>query len=167
MSDSPTVTGSDECQIPIPVASEENVVRAVWSQHLDGKSLKKGFFKQEGTSVMRHTYMGTEVCRARGRAIVPGNAEVRYKGLAIIRVAKFRTVGSDVIDSRAIYCGHAHVSHGLAPQGEPGEPLFDEPSSMMNLDDRLRELKKATQVLLDPDPLNENWTGSLVEPLPD
>jgi hypothetical protein len=155
------------CEIPVPVASEENVVRAVWSQHLDGDSLKKNFFKAERTSVMRHTYMGTEACRARGRAIVPGNPGVRYKGLAIIRVIKFRTVGSDVIDSREIYCGHAHITHGqtLPQQTEPGEPLFDDPSMLMSLDDRLRELKRATRLFLDPNPASDNWTGPLVEPL--
>jgi hypothetical protein len=154
------------CEIPIPVASEENVVRAVWSQHLDGNSLKKNFLKQEGASVMRHTHMGTEACRAKARAIVPGNPSVRYKGLAIIRVSAFRTNGSDVIDSREIYCGHAHVTHGeqLPQQAEPGEPL-DDPNLLMNLDDRLRELKRATKLFLDPDPGHDSWTGPLVEPL--
>ncbi len=155
------------CEIPIPVDSGENIVRAVWSQHLDGNSLKKNFFKAEGTSVMRHTYMGTEACRTRGRAILPGNPSLRYKGLAIIRVGVFRAVGSDVIDSREQFCGHAHVTHGPAipQQVEPGEPLFDDPSLLMNLDERLRELKTATRVFLDPDPANDNWTGPLVEPL--
>jgi len=158
------------CDIPLEVASEENVVRAVWSQHLDGSSLKKGFFKAEGASVMRHTYLGTEDCRVRGRAIQPGNPSVRYKGLAIIRVSKFRVVGSDVIDSREVFCGHAHVTHGqvLSGQtGEPGEPQFDDPSLLMSLDERLRELKKAAKLYLDPDPAHENWTGPPVEPTAD
>jgi hypothetical protein len=157
------------CDIPISVASEENVVRAVWSQHLDGNSLRKSLFKNEGTSVMRHTYMGTEACRAKARTIVPRNLALHYKGLAIIQVRKFRAVGSDIVDSRVEYCGHAHVTHGLAlpQQIEPGEPLFDDPNLLMGLDDKLRELKKATRFFLDPDPANDNWTGPVVEPIAD
>jgi hypothetical protein len=154
------------CDIPIPVASEEAVVRAVWGQHLNGNSLKKDIFKAEGTSVMRHTHMGTEACRTRAKAIVPGNTSLRYRGLAITRVEKFRSVGSDIIDSRHIYCGHAHVTHPpIVPQeAEPGEPLFDDPRQLLTLDERLKELKKSTRLFLDPNPANENWTGPLVEP---
>jgi hypothetical protein len=154
------------CDIPIPVASEENIVRAVFSQHLDGNSLKKNFFRDEGTSVMRHTYMGTDQCRAKAKQIVPGNANVRYKGLAITRVSAFRENGSDIIDSRGIYCGHAHVTHmQQLQQAEPGEPVED-PNQLMNLDERLRALKKATRVCLEADPSDPNWTGPQVEPLP-
>src|SRR6202142_1172304 len=155
------------CDIPIPVSSEENVVRAVWSHHLSGNSLRKNFFRSEGTSVMRHSYMGTEACRARGRSIQQGAPGLQYRGLAIIRVGKFREVNSDVIDSREQFCGHAHVTHGQAlsvQAGEPGEPLFDDPTLLMSLDDRLTTLKKATQFFPDPDPTHDNWTGPVLEP---
>jgi|SRR5208283_906969 len=159
------IPAEPDCNIPVPVASEENVVRAVWSQHLDGKSLKKSFFKTERASVMRHTYMGTEACRVQAKAIVPGNPSLRYKGLAITRVEKFRAVGSDIVDSREIYCGHAHVEHGQIAyeQAEPGEPRTG-PEALMMLDERLRKLKEATRWFPDLDPASEHWSGPPVEP---
>jgi hypothetical protein len=161
------IPAESDCKIPVSVASEENVVRAVWSHHLDGNSLKKGFLRSERTSVMRHTYMGTEECRSRGRSIPHGNPGVRYKGLAIIRVGRIRQVGSDVLDSREQFCGHAHISHGPALAGqaaEPGEPLFDDPNLLMTLDERLKELKKATRYFPDPNPSHNNWTGEVLQP---
>jgi hypothetical protein len=146
------------CSIPVAVADHENVVRAIFSNHVEKKSLRKNAFfePRDDVSVMRHSYMGSDECKKQALKIRPGNSGVKYKGLAIIGVKAVRDAKSQVTDSRTVYCGHAHISHGIHVP-PPDDPLYAQ--QKLELDDRLRELKDLARYEPDPDPAAENWTG--------
>jgi hypothetical protein len=151
------------CDIPIPIDGWESIARAILSIHLDDKGkLKTNTFRpkpgKQDVSVMRHSYMGSDACKAKAKGIRSSSARVEYKGLAVIGALQIRKAGSEVTDSREgedHYCGHADLSHGIAnpPPGEPDDPMLIE---------KLRALKKAAQFCLDPDPSNERWTGAQI-----
>jgi hypothetical protein len=149
------------CDIPVPVADEERVVRAVFSNHLKKNRLSEYLFHPgsgpDEVSVMRSSYLAADECKARALQIKPANPAVRFKGMAVIAVSAVRAVGSQVTDSRQIYCGHAHVSHGL-PLPPEGDPLLS--VLKIRLDERLQLLREQAQFFPDPDPTNNAWTGA-------
>jgi|GEM_PF-1970099 hypothetical protein len=149
------------CDIPIEIANEEKIVRAIFSSQVDKKTLRKNAFFEphDDVSVMRHTHMGSDECKRRALQITPGNPNIKYKGLAVIEAKAIRDSNSQVTDSRIVYCGHAHISHGI--QVPPADdPLYAQ--QKLELDDRLRELKKLARYIPDPDPAAETWTGEAV-----
>jgi hypothetical protein len=148
------------CDIPVHVADEEQVVRAIFSNHLKNKStLEKNVFyeRNDDLSVMRHTHLGSDQCKKHALEVKPRNPQITYKGFAVIGVKVVREVGSQVTDSRdGNYCGHASLSHGIAlPPAD--DPLFAE--QKLALDDRLRKLKTLARFVPDKDPSAEAWTG--------
>lgn len=146
------------CDIPVPVADEENVVRAIFSSHVDKKALRKNAFYEihDDVSVMRHSYLGSDQCKKHALAIKPGNASIKYKGLAVIGVKAVRDAHSQVTDSREVYCGHAHISHGIEVP-PANDPLFAQ--QKLELDERLRKIKSLARFVLDPEPSLETWSG--------
>lgn len=149
------------CEIPIPVDDGERVVRAVFSNHLDKKNLRKDIFndRRDQVSVMRHSYLGTDECKKRALEVKPGDPNIKYKGLAVIKVGAVREVNSDVNDSRVVYCGHAHISHGIAVL-PADDPLAAQ--QKFALDERLRALKSLARYIPDPDPTTDTWTGEAI-----
>jgi hypothetical protein len=150
------------CDIPEAVGDPEKVVRAVFSNHLKKNKLQKVIFQPspgtDDVSVMRHAYLGSDACKAAAlEKIQQGNPNLKYKGFVVIIVAAVRSTGSDVIDSRVEFCGHAHISHGFQVPPE-GEPLHAE--LKIKLDDRIRELKELAHFVADPDPASATWTGA-------
>jgi hypothetical protein len=147
------------CDIPLDVADGENVVRAVFSNHVDNKTLRKNAFyeRYDDVSVMRHSYLGSDQCKKHALEVKPGNASIKYKGLAVIGVKAVRDVNSQVTDSRdGNFCGHAHISHGIElPPAD--DPLFS--GKKLELDERLRKLKSLARFVPDPEPSLESWTG--------
>jgi hypothetical protein len=146
------------CDIPLEVTDEENVVRAVFSNHLEGKKLRKTVFfdRRDEASVMRHSHQGSDECKKKALRVVPGDPKLKYKGLAVINVGSVRKARSEVFDSRAVYCGHAHISHGIAVP-PAGDPLMAE--QKFQLDERLRTLKDLAQYYPDDDSTAATWTG--------
>lgn len=146
------------CDIPLEVANEENVVRAIFSSHVDKKTLRKNAFYElhDDVSVMRHSHLGSDQCKKHALQVTPGNSEIKYKGLAIIGVKAVRDAKSQVSDSREVYCGHAHISHGI-PIPPADDPLYAQ--QKLELDDRLRALKKLARYVPDPEPEAEGWNG--------
>ncbi len=108
---------------------------------------------------MRHDYLGSDACKARALAVKPRMADIVYKGFAVLVVRDVRDTGSEVIDSREEFCGHAHIAHGL-PLIPEGDPLHAE--AKVRLDERLRQLKDRSRTLIDPDPTREDWSGEAV-----
>src|SRR5258708_2113604 len=146
------------CDIPVPVADEENVVRAIFSSHVDKNKLRKNAFYEihDDVSVMRHSRLGSDQCKKHALEIKPGNAGIKYKGLAVIGVKAVRDAKSQVSDSREVFCGHAHISHGI--QVPPADdPLFAQ--QKLELDERLRKLKSLARFVPDPNPSLETWSG--------
>ena len=147
------------CDIPLDVADGENVVRAIFSNHVDNKTLRKNAFyeRNDDVSVMRHTYIGSDQCKKHALEVKPGNANIKYKGLAVIGVRVVRDANSQVTDSReGNFCGHAHISHEIeVPPAD--DPLFAQ--QKLELDERLRALKKAARYVADPNPESDGWSG--------
>lgn len=148
------------CDIPVPVANEETLVRALRECHVNRKGkLKENVFRSpaglDEVSVMRHTYMSSDACKAKGKEIAAGNPNNAYVGFAAISAASIRSLHSEVTDSRQEFCGHADISHGVVvPEGEPLTPE-------LNL--RLRDLKDRAKLLMDPAPADDSWTGEGIE----
>jgi hypothetical protein len=141
------------------VANEETVVRALRECHVRKGKLRDNVFRPvagtDEVSVMRHTYMESDSCKAKAKEIAIGDPNNPYVGFAAITVEFVRTVGSEVNDSREEFCGHAHISHGIVlPADEPPDPT---------LSLRIRALNGKARLLLDPTPDIETWTGGQIE----
>jgi hypothetical protein len=151
------------CEIPVAIADGEKIVRAIIHPfHVDRKKqrLKKDAFKsRSGTdevSVIRGTYKDADFCKAKGREVGVASARGEYVGLAVLLARQIRDANSEVRDSRNVYCGHAHISHGIvAPP--PNEPL--PPDQRLALDKKLETLRNAAAFHADPDPERDGWSG--------
>jgi hypothetical protein len=151
------------CDIPIEIAEEEKIVRAIMSGHLNknGTRLTPRAFRSrpavDEVSVIRHTYKGSDFCKAKGREVAAKAGVQQFRGLAVLLASQIRKVGSGVNDSREEFCGHAHISHGIL-QPPPNEP----PSAreILELDKKLGMLRDAALYCPDPDPESEGWTGA-------
>jgi hypothetical protein len=147
------------CDIPVPVANEETVVRALRECHVRKGKLRDNVFRSpagvDEVSVMRHTHMSSDSCKSKAKEIAAADVHNPYVGFAAISVASVRNVGSEVTDSRQEFCGHADISHGVVvPKEEPLKP---------ELSLRLRDLKDKAKLLMDPAPENDAWTGEAIE----
>src|SRR5579871_6203614 len=91
------------CDIPIEIANEEKIVRAIFSSQVDKKTLRKNAFFEphDDVSVMRHTHMGSDECKRRALQITPGNPNIKYKGLAVIEAKAIRDSNSQVTESKS------------------------------------------------------------------
>jgi hypothetical protein len=146
------------CDIPVAVANAETVVRALRECHIRRGKLRDNVFRPmantDQLSVMRHTHMGSDACKKIAKEISRTDPSNPYVGLAAIGVGTVRELGSEVTDSREVYCGHADISHGfVVPAGEPLEPA--QSLHIRNLTDRAR-------LLLDPAPAATAWTGEQI-----
>lgn len=149
------------CEIPVAIADDEKIVRAiVYPFHVDRKKkkLKAAAFKSKpGTdevSVVRATFKGADFCKAKGREIAASSTKGEYVGLAVLLVCQVHDAGSEVHDSRNVYCGHAHISHGIiAPP--PNEPL--PPDQQLALDKKLEMLRDGAEFHADPNPAEDGW----------
>ena len=150
------------CQIPIEIDGAETIVRAIKSpSHVDkNHNLKAAAFRSrpgtDDVSVIRHTYMGSDFCKAKGKSTA-SPASV-YFGLASIKADAIRSTGSTVEDSRQEFFGHAHISHGLILP--PNEPLNSGDSLV--LQERCKALRSKATLHRDPDPNLEHWTGAVI-----
>jgi hypothetical protein len=147
------------CDIPVVVANEETIVRALRECHVRKGKLRDNVFRSavgiDEVSVMRHTYMQSDSCKTKAKEIASGDPNNPYVGFAAITVESVRSLASEVTDSREEFCGHAHISHGMVvPADEPPDPA---------LSLRIRALNGKARLLLDPTPDTETWTGEQIE----
>lgn len=154
------------CDIPVAIANRETLVRALRECHVRKGKLRENVFRApSGTdevSVMRHTYMKSDSCKAKAREIASGDPNNPYVGIAALTAESVRGCGSEVTDSRKWFCGHAHISHGVVvPANEPLDPEIN-----LRISARIKALKDATSLLLDPEPDAGTWTGAEIEILP-
>ena len=145
------------CEIPIPIADSEKIVRAIVQGCVNkaNTALKPRAFRSrpgaDEVSVVRHDYKGSDFCKNNGRT---GRSD--YVGLAVLLADQIRKAGSEVIDSREEFCGHAHIAHGIiAPP--PHEPLSAQEN--LALDKKVAALQSAARYHPDPDVSAEGWTG--------
>jgi hypothetical protein len=157
----------DGVEIPVDVAHEETIVRiSFYPQTLEKNSagttfkLKKNIFRsppgEDEVSVIRRTYVSDQFCKDKAKDIelsglCRGEGRKEFQGFTIITALKIRELGSQIVDSRSEYVGHAHISHGFVVQRD--EPLPPQ------LNERLDALKKAAKYIADPLPRKWGWTG--------
>jgi hypothetical protein len=150
------------CDIPIEIADQEKIVRAVMSGHLnkDGTRLKPRAFQSrrgaDEVSVIRHSYKDSDFCKAKGREVAAQSGVQQYAGLAVLTAAQIKDAGSEVHDSREEYCGHAHISHGCV-QPPPNEPL--PAREALELEKKLAKLRDSAAYYPDPSPEVVGWSG--------
>lgn len=152
------------CDIPVDVADNEKIVRAViYPFHFDRRKnrLKKDLFKskpgKDEVSVIRGTYKDASFCKAKGREVAAASDIGKCVGLAVLLAYQIRKTRSEVHDSRNEYCGHAHISHGVVA-APPNEPL--PPDQQLALDEKLDSLIRDAVFRVDPDQQAAGWTGS-------
>lgn len=145
------------CELPIEIVDDENIVRLIRTpSHVKNDKLKPSAFRsQAGTddvSVIRQTHMGTNFCKSKAKEIMGQN----YIGLAVVVAGNIRSTGSNVIDTRDEFCGHASILHGVTL------PIEEPPGSELNefITERCREIIKHTTYFADPDAANAEWTGA-------
>jgi hypothetical protein len=149
------------CDIPEAIANEETVVRALRECHVRKGGLRPNVFRSmigiDEVSVMRHSYMKSDACKAKAKEIASKNGDGKnpYVGFAAVLVGSVRSVGSQVNDSREEFCGHAHISHGVVVAAD--EPL--DPKLLQ----QIKALQDQAKVLFDPSPETENWTGAAMD----
>jgi hypothetical protein len=81
-----------------------------------------------------------------------------YTGLAFIRVSEIRGHGSEVVDSREEYLGHADLRHGIATQ-KKGVAL--PPKLAKALNDRAKAIAKSARYVADPCPSSLRWRPNI------
>lgn len=145
---------NDMDTLPLDVSDDERLARAVfYPLHLDKKGkLKKEALKaptgRRDVSVNRLRALDADACKARSKAIRnPGE----FKGFAAFVAGSIRDFGSEVVDSREEYLGHADIVHPIAlEKGVPAPPEFNQ---------RLREMALRARYFPDSDPESDCWSG--------
>ena len=146
----------NDSDIPLAVAGEETIIRAIKKpDHYDpaksGKLKPYAFRPRAGhddLSVMRHNYLGTEGCREKSKQICKED----YVGMASLLVSAVREIGSNVVDTREVFLGHADMPHGYV--FVPNEP----PPPEIAL--KIKEIVAHAVLHLDPDVKAATWTGA-------
>lgn len=115
-------------------------------------------------SVSREKYLPNWLAKAYAKRWVQ-NLQLappkEYKGFAFISARIVREVGSDVIDSRAEYLGHADIKHQFTrKRGETFPPKI-----LKEYDDMLDKLVEAAAYIADPYPHYLLWKGQKVTKL--
>jgi hypothetical protein len=106
-------------------------------------------------------YKDATFCKQFGKNRVQSlgaNPPKEYQGLAAVRVLAVRDVGSDIVDSRHIFEGHADIKHGVIRKA--GEP--PDSAKVLALRERLKKLIGFTTYYPDPDPAADVWNGPAV-----
>lgn len=150
------------CRIPVDIAEHEIIVRMLFiPYHVDveKKKIKSAAFKspyyKDEVSVIRHTYKNADFCKRKARKIDRNERKKRtnkrFNGFAVLSASEIRHHGSNVFDSRKVYCGHADIKHDYMP--EPYKPCPP------GINDRISELAKRARYYSDPQPDSKVWQG--------
>jgi hypothetical protein len=151
--------------IPEDVSDKEVIVRGICSPHhlKNGQMVVAAYHPTPETdevSVMRHDYMGSDVCKAKAKELENPAKNKVYEGLAVLSAAQIRLTDCEIKDSRHVYQGHADIKMGIiVPRGEPPPP-----EDAKLLLDRKRRLLRLTNYFRDPEPQTTKWIGERLVP---
>ncbi|WP_295990878.1 hypothetical protein [Rugamonas sp.] len=142
--------------IPRNIADDEILVRAILSPyHLKKNKLSPQAFasppERDEVSVNRGRYVACWLAKAYAKRWVQLPADVppkMYTGLALISARAIRRLGSEVVDTREEYMGHADLKHGLVRSR--GEALA--PDLRKKYDERLKQMAAEATYLKDQAP---------------
>lgn len=146
--------------VPVTVAEDERIIRAIYSPyHVDkhNKLKHQAYDPTPGTdeiSAMRLEHMGAPFCRRRAKSFE--NPRKTLAGLAVLKVATIVSKGMRVVDSRHWFCGHADIRLIIDElvNRQSGEPLSPEVGK--RLKDLKEQLVKSSTFFSDPNPAQEN-----------
>jgi hypothetical protein len=130
--------------------------------HFDkkGQKLVRGAFRPlpdlDEVSVIRRDFVGDNFCKTIASEIellarLRGNDRMCFRGFAVISAGSIRQLGSNVIDSRSEFLGHADIVHGY-------QPVKNEPFPSW-LNDRLDQMTDMAKYVSDPRPGAFLWHG--------
>jgi hypothetical protein len=136
-------------------------IRAILSPyHLrNGKLVRSAFSSpsnRDEVSTSRQPYVPPTVAKMWAKLFVQRLHDAtpkRYMGLAFVDVSRIRGAGSDVVDTRGEYLGHADIQHGIVVL--KGEPL--PPQQKLMLDKRLDVIVAAARYVRDKAPDSITW----------
>lgn len=143
-------------RVPLTVDDAETTVRAIFSPyHLKKDKLQPQAFSSppgsDEVSVSRRWYVYVWLAKAYAKRWVQSlhsSPPKAYRGFAIVEVSKVREIGSNIVDSRIEYLGHADITHGVIQ--EKGVAL--QPHIRKKLDERLRQLSSHARFVEDVSP---------------
>jgi hypothetical protein len=140
--------------VPHDVADDEIVIRAVTSWHVRNGKLLGNLFRHpdDQVSVSRRRWISPWLAKFVAKARIE-NSQLTppklYTGLAFVSAAVVRSKGSDVVDSRSEYLGHADIRNQVAGQ-QIGEALPAQVAKIVNK--RAKDIADASNYVPDPKP---------------
>ena len=169
---SPPKDGTDAVQLPPLIDDAETIVRAVKTPaHFDSKKrvIKAAAYKPpvglSVISVMRQSAKdeqsatSDDYCKNKSAEV----AGASYVGMLAILAKSIRDNACTLEDAPDDYLGHAHVDHGF-PRPPENEP--DSAEAVASLNERCKELLKASKQHLDPAPSEQGWKGAPLSLIP-
>jgi len=145
------------CEIPVAIDDDETLVRAAKvPQHLDKKlqKLRPAAFRQppgrRDLSVMRHTYLGSDTCKA----IAKEKFGEAYYGFGALTAKEIRKSPVELRDET--YCGHADIRYGFV--GTAGGQAAPQDFQM-----QYKRFSDAARFYPDPDIAADTWTGPEIQ----
>lgn len=142
--------------IPTIIPDDEILVRTILSPyHLKKNKLSPQAFasppERDEVSVSRGRYVACWLAKAYAKRwvqIPAGTPPKMYTGLALISTQTIRALGSEAVDTREEYMGHADIKHGLVRSR--GEALA--PDLRKKYDERLKQMAAEATYLEDQAP---------------
>ena len=156
--------------VPVHVASDERIVRAIYSPyHVKKNRLKHQAYdptpRTDEISVMRLEHMGARFCKRKAKSLENPATQKVYRGFAVLSTGVVRTADMEVIDSRKQnFCGHADIQLLIDELKalEPNEPPT--PETQKKLKDLKESLLDASKYIPDSTPQDAAWRGDKLEP---
>ena len=154
--------------IPLEIVGSEPILRALClPYHYDAKKkkLKRGAFRHPSgrLSVFRLKFLGADCCKQKGALLGSVDDSKKYIGFYSSNAEALRNVGCEVEDARADFPGHAHIMLSFYREIFGTEPLPKgvplPPDKALELDGRIDKLIGCGQVIHDPEPDADLWTG--------
>jgi hypothetical protein len=148
--------------LPFEISDSETIVRVVkhgYHTNQNGKLTWHVFKPKAGeneVSVIRQL-LGNDNCKSAGVRICSNENPSKYIGFAAILAKSIRDAGSEVVDSRDEFLGHADLRHNIAPLQD------DEPSdgdATRKIRDRCKKLFESTKFTKDTEVDNPKWVAS-------
>ena len=153
-------------QLPPLIDDAETIVRAVKTPaHFDTKKsvIKAAAYKppvgKSIISVMRQSAQDEQSATSddycKNKCAEVGG--VTYVGMLAILAKSIRDKNCVLVDAPEDYLGHAHIDHGF-PRPPENEP--DRAEAVAALNERCKDLLKASKQHVDPEPSEPGWKGS-------
>jgi hypothetical protein len=148
--------------VPREVHDDEVVIRAVTTWNVKAGALQRNLFtnnSDDAISVSRRRWIAPWLAkfiaklRIENRQLKPPKT---YVGLAYVSARVVRECGSEIVDSREEYLGHADIVHGVGPQPR-GVPLPAATAKRINK--RADAIRRVARFVPDPNPKSLIWSG--------